>query len=85
MVLMAFKNLIQHTHRFRTLSFPFAFLLLTHRFGIMRDFAGQAFGRLWQRDRHTSESKRSKVPSFVKTQPLAGLPIFRKDNFIVHF
>ena len=38
--LMRFKNLIQDTHRFRTLSFPFAFLLLTRRFGIMRDFAG---------------------------------------------
>jgi hypothetical protein len=51
----------------------------------MRDFAGQAFAWLWQRDRHTSESKRSKVPEFVETRLLAGLPIFRKDNFIAHY
>lgn len=38
--LMRLKNLIQDTHRFRTLSFLFAFLLLTRPFGIMRDFAG---------------------------------------------
>jgi hypothetical protein len=35
-------SLENRTHTFRTASFSFAFLLLTHWFGIMRDFAGQA-------------------------------------------
>ena len=51
----------------------------------MRDFVGQAFGRLWQRDRRTSESKRSKVPGFRENAAVGGYLLFEKDNFIAHF